>query len=299
MIHLRRIKLLAIVSIITITFISCKNDDAKESSCFLNENALTLLHDDLEREYILYVPSTYNESLRTPLVFNFHGFGGIASDYMTYADMRNVSESEGFILVYPQGSCLNGSSHWNPSAPSEDNKSNADDLGFIEALIDHLSSDYNIDPERVYACGYSNGAMFSFGLACDKSDLIAAVGSVSGTMLDVSCTPQHPMPVINIHGTADAVLPYNGSSDYNSVDTVLSTWVDINNTNIVPVMTSEVDNGVTIEHYIYSGGDNDVSIEHYKILGGDHVWFDINYQGKDTNQLIWEFMARYDINGLR
>ena len=199
--HLKQVTILVILIVVVPFFISCKKDDSKDSSCFSNENALTLLHDNLEREYILYVPSTYNESLPMPLVFNFHGFGGVANDYMNYADMRDLSESEGFVLVYPQGTCLNGSSHWNPSLPSEDNKSNAYDFGFIEALINHLSSAYSIDSERVYACGYSNGAMFSYGLACYKSNLIAAIGAVSGTMVDSDCTPEHSIPLINIHGT--------------------------------------------------------------------------------------------------
>ena len=179
------------------------------------------------------------------------------------------------------------------------NKSSADDFGFIEELINELSSSYNIDLERVYACGYSNGGMLAYGLACYKSNLIAAIGSVSGVMLDTDCTPSHPIPVINIHGTADDVLPYNGSSVYNSVETAINYWVNFNNTNTNPTINSIDDNGTTIEHYEYSQGDNDVSVEHYKIVEGNHVWFNINYQGANTSELVWDFVSKYDINGLR
>lgn len=296
---IRNLKVTFLILIMATLFTNCKKDDDTKSSCFQNENALTLVHDDEIREYILYVPSSYNELTSVPLVLNFHGFGGIATDYMNYADMRLLSESEGFILAYPQGSCLNGSSHWNPSLPSSDNKSNADDFGFVEALINQLSTSYAIDSERIYACGYSNGAMLSYALACYKSDLIAAIGSVSGTMLDSDCTPSHPVPMINIHGTSDSVLPYNGSSDYSSVEVDISRWTTINNTNLIPVINTENNNGVTIDHYTYSGGDNDTSVEHYKIVDGNHVWFDVNYQGNNTSNLLWNFMSKYDINGLR
>jgi len=275
------------------------NEPEKEPIVNAGQSIQTLVHDDVTREYIVYVPSIYNATSEVPLLFNFHGFGGNMSKYMNNADMRSLSETENFILVYPQGTLLQGSSHWNPSLPHPDNKSDTDDLGFIDALINKLSSDYMIDLERIYACGYSNGAMMSYGLAFHKSDLIAAVGSVSGAMLDSDIIPSHPMPVISIHGTSDSVLPYNGSSDFNSIETALNFWINFNNTNTTPLLNSENDNGTTIEHYQYNQGDNDVSVEHYKIIGGDHVWFDINYQEANTGNLIWDFVSRYDINGLR
>ena len=218
---------------------------------------------------------------------------------MLETNMQTLADAENFILVYPQGSCLDGYSHWNPSAPGGDNKSSADDYGFIEALIHQLSLNYNIDKDRIYACGYSNGGMFAYGLAQNKSNLIAAIGSVSGVMLDGGTTSTHPMPIINIHGTADSVLPYNGSSEYNSIETILNYWINFNNTNTVPVLENITNNGITVEKYAYENGDNNTAVEHYKVIDGDHVWFDINYKGANTNKLIWDFVSRYDINGLR
>ena len=156
-----------------------------------------------------------------------------------------------------------------------------------------------IDVERIYTCGYSNGAMFSYALACYKSDLIAAMGSVSGAMLDTNCTPSHPMPVIIIHGTSDDVLPYKGSSEYNSIETVLNFWRNFNNTSATPILNMVDDNGTTIERYQYNQSDNDISVEHYKIIGGGHEWFDMNYQGSNTSELVWNFVSRYDLNGIR
>jgi len=287
---------LLLISIIVIA--SCRKENANKR-CYANTNAEAITHNNEQREYVTYIPNTYDETSAVPMVLNFHGFGGSASEYMNYADMRTVAETDTFILVYPQGSCLNGSSHWNPSLPGGDNKSDADDLGFIEALIDQISLDYNIDSQRVYACGYSNGGMFAYGLANYKSDLIAAVGSVSGTALDFDGPTSHPMPVIHLHGTSDGVIPYNGSGDYNSAQSVLDYWIGFNNTVDNPTTNTESNGGATIEHYLYDQGDNGVSVEHYKYIGGDHIWFNANYQDQNTAELIWNFVSKYDVNGLR
>lgn len=235
-------------------------------------------------------------------MFNFHGWGGTANEHMIYTDMRPLADTDNFILVYPQGALLDGFTHWNSSLPSPDNKSDVDDFGFVEAMIDEISSIYNIDLERVYACGYSNGAFMSYSLACYLSHKIAAIGSVSGTMTDdvySDCSPSHPTAIIDLHGTFDTVVPYDGGLGFTAIDLVLAYWVSFNNANTSPVIDSINDNGTIIEHYSYTDGDGDTSVEHYKIIEGGHVWFDIDYNGSNTSRLIWDFVSRYDINGLR
>jgi polyhydroxybutyrate depolymerase len=288
-------------SILLFTFLitilnSCNKDDNKNpKECYSNNNVQSIVHDGFNREFVLYIPNSYSSKSSAPLMINFHGFGGIASNYMQEADMRSLAEANTFILIYPQGSCLDGLSHWNPCPFGGDNKSNADDFGFIESIITVISSQYNVDMERIYAAGYSNGGMMAYGLANYKSDLIAAVASVSGVMLDCTGPVGHPMPVVHLHGTSDGVIPYNGSSDYNSAQSTLDHWINSNNTVLTPTVTS--DNN--IEHYVYDQGDRSVSVEHYKFIGGDHVWFSTTYQGQSTSDLVWNFVSRYDINGLR
>ena len=281
--------------------VSCSkvDSDKKLISCTKNPNAQSIVHDDLEREYLIYVPDSYNQSLATPIMLNFHGFAGSATDYMRYADMRSVAESENFILVYPQGTCSDGLSHWNPCPRGGENKSTTDDLGFIHAMINDISTQYNVDQQRIYATGYSNGGMMAYGLANHKSDLIAAVACVSGIMLDCFGSISHSMPILHLHGTSDNELPYNGNSEYPSVQSILDYWIDFNNTSINP--TSRIDNSGTIpiEQYIYDQGDNSVSVEHLKYIGGEHVWFDNTFQGYSTGELIWNFVSKYDINGKR
>ncbi|MDG1811406.1 MAG: PHB depolymerase family esterase [Polaribacter sp.] len=280
---------------------SCDKDDvnANSESCYTNSNAQSIVHDGINREYVLYMPNSYDGATAVPVLFNFHGFGGSASEFMQEADMRSLAEADTFILIYPQGSCLDGSSHWNACPAGGDNKSNADDFGFVEAIINELSSQYNVDVERIYAAGYSNGGMMAYGLANYKSDLIAAVASVSGAMLDCTGPTNHPMPVVHLHGTSDGVLPYNGGNGWNSAQSTLDHWIDFNNTTTNPTVSTDNSGGMTIEHYAYDQGDSSVSVEHYKYIGGDHVWFNATFQGQNTSEIVWGFVSQYDINGLR
>ena len=295
-------KTILLALIFAISYTSCKDDEADivvDPTVNTSLSTKTITHDSKTRSYVIYVPESYDGASAVPLMLNFHGFSGDAIEYMQYADMRTLAESDTFILVYPQGSELGGSSHWNPSLPGGDNKSDADDLGFIEALINKISSDYSIDAKRVYSCGYSNGGMMAYGLANYKSELIAAVGCVSGAMIDLDGTTSHPMPVIHMHGTSDGVIPYTGGTYYNSAESVIAHWVDFSNTIETPTENSETSGGITIEHSLYDQGDNDVSVELYKYVNGGHVWFTNTYQGNTTAELIWNFMSKYDTDGLR
>lgn len=276
-----------------------KDNDKNDAVCYSNSNTESMVHDGEDREYLMYVPDSYDGTNSVPILFNFHGFGGSVEEFMENADLRSVAETNTFILVYPQGSCLEGSSHWNPCPNGPGNKSEADDFGFVEAMISEIAAQYNINLERIYAAGYSNGGMMAYGLANYKSDLIASVAIISGAMLDCTGPTNHPIPLINLHGTADSVIPYNGNNDYNSVQSVLDYWIDFNNTISNPTISIDNSGAIAIEHYQYGQGDNGSAVEHYKYIEGNHVWFSNTYQGENTAELIWNFISKYDINGLR
>ena len=283
-------------------FTACKEDAKKGADCYDNYNNTQLInYQGTERAFVLYLPDGYDGSRKVPLLFNFHGFGGSTNDHLNTSDMRQLADRDTFILVYPQGSCLEGFSHWNAALPSATNKSTVDDLGFIDFLINDLSSTYEVDSARIYACGYSNGAFFSYALACYLGHKIAAIGSVSGTMLDSSlqCSPSHPTAMINLHGTNDGVVPYNGSSEYIAIPDVVDYWCQQNNTDLSASLSSENYLGTTIEKYLYANGDSAVSVEHYKIIGGGHDWFDIEFSGASTNEILWDFLSKYDLYGRR
>ena len=169
----------------------------------------SIMHDGIQRDYILYIPAIYDGSVDVPLVLNFHGYGSNANEQMFYGDFRDIADTEGFLLVHLQGTILNGDQQWNLGFPGNGNTT--DGAGFTEALIDELANLYTINLDRVYAIGMSNGGFMSFLLACQLSEKIAAVASVTGSMTQDTynvCNSQQPTPILQIHGTSDNNVPY-------------------------------------------------------------------------------------------
>jgi len=268
----------------------------------------SITHDGIQRDYILYIPELYDGSTAVPLVFNFHGYGSNAAQQMFYGDFRDIADTEGFLLVHPEGTTFIGDQFWNVGFPGL--SSNIDDVGFTEALIDELATLYAIDLDRVYATGMSNGGFMSFLLACQLSEKIAAVASVTGSVTQDTfddCNAQHPIPVLQIHGTDDGVVLYNGNNLSIPIADVISYWVDYNNCETTPTTTTlpdvDVSDGSTIEHSVYEDGDNGITTEHMKVIGGGHTWPGsvINTAGTnqdiDASMEIWLFFSRFDING--
>ena len=268
----------------------------------------SIIHDGIQRDYILYIPAIYDGGTEVPLVFNFHGFGSNANEQMWYGDFRAIADSEGFLLVHPEGTFFYGNQHWNVGGFTIG--STVDDVGFTEALIEELAGLYTINLDKVYATGMSNGGYMSFLLACQLSEKIAAVASVTGSMTPETfdaCNPQHPTPILQIHGTNDEIVPYNGASWSRSIEDVMTYWVNYNNCDEPPSTTvfPDIDptDGSTVEHIVYQNGDNNVTTEHMKVLGGRHTWPGSAYNFPGTNQdisasmEIWEFFSRFDING--
>ena len=268
----------------------------------------SIIHDGIQRDYILYIPEVYDGSTTVPLVLNFHGYGSNAAQQMFYGDFRDIADTEGFLLVHPEGTTFIGDQFWNVGFPGL--SSNIDDVGFTEALINELATLYAIDLDRVYATGMSNGGFMSFLLACQLSEKIAAVASVTGSMTQDTfddCNPLHPTPVLQIHGTDDGVVLYNGNNLSIPIADVISYWVDYNNCETTPTTTMlpdvDVSDGSTVEHSVYEDGDNGITTEHMKVIGGGHTWpgsvinTAATNQDIDASMEIWLFFSRFDING--
>lgn len=267
----------------------------------------TIMHGGIQRDYILYVPANYTGNESVPLLFNFHGYTSNALQQMWYGDFRAIADTAGFIIVHPEGTIDGtGNTHFNVGWGG----STVDDVGFTSALIDELSAAYNLDEDRVYSTGMSNGGFMSFHLACELSDRIAAIGSVTGSMTlgtMTSCNPTHQIPVLQIHGTSDGTVAYTGSAFSEPVSSLIDFWANFNNCDISPTTenvpnTSTID-GTTVEKFTYSNGDNCSEVVHFKITNGSHTWAGSPFNSTGTNYDIdasievWNFVSQYDING--
>lgn len=294
-----------LINVFAIIIGGCKNVD----NSLINDGVKTININGVTREFILYIPSSYNSTDTVPLMLNFHGWTMSASDQMNLSDMRALAESEKFILVYPQGTKFRnrfyGSTHWNVG--SWTTGSTSDDIGFVDKLIDHMSVNYNIDLERIYACGYSNGGFFSHELACNLSNKIAAIGAVSANMstrTKDNCNPSHPIPVVTVSGTNDNEVSYDGTNFEGQIshNEVLNYWINYNQTDVSPIISDlpNINNtdGSIVKLYQYKNGNNNVEIEHYKVINGGHDWpGTLGNMDIDANSIIWRFVSQFDING--
>jgi len=270
-----------------------------------------LEHDGSIRGYVEFVPSSYDSETPMPLVLNLHGYTSNGIAQTAYSLLHNVAEEEGFIVVAPDGLLDDqGITHWNAGWGSD-----VDDLGFLEFLIDELSVKYNIDQNRIYSTGMSNGGYMSYSLACFLNHRIAAIASVTGSMvqphLNGLCQPERPVPVLQFHGTDDLTVPYEGSELFSAgIDDVMAFWASNNGCNETPEITLLPDvvpfetDSSTVEHHVFAC-ETGADVELYKIYGGGHTWpgalisigngattLDI-----DASQLIWEFFERYTLDG--
>jgi len=175
----------------------------------------------------------------------------------------------------------------------------ADDVGFVQALIDELSATYNVDSSRIYAVGGSMGGMFSFELACQLPDTFAAVAGISGGMIPMTiprCNVERPVPILQIHSTDDPLVPYE------LVSLTLDFWTTNNQTSSTPtievVSDSNTGRDIVIEHHIYDAGLSDTTVEHYKVVGGSHLVFGMpQATGVEINSEILRFFWQFDLDG--
>ena len=251
----------------------------------------TMSYDNETREYLIYIPSSYDPNSATPILFAFHGFSGYSQYFINTADFRSLADQFNFIAVYPQGLVCGGGTTWNTNPPGGDNKCSQDDIGFFPALLNEISGNYNIDPSKVFLTGYSNGADFSYSMACYQSSLVTAIAPVSGLMPmndSSECQPSHATSVMIFNGTIDYSRPYNGIAGYMmSVDQTVAYWSQYNNTDSSPQTNIVGD----IENYTYLNGDNNTTVDLFKIVNGDHYWFTLSYNGNSMEELMWNFFS--------
>lgn len=271
------------------------------------QNTITasFVHDGITRHYRVYVPAMYNGSQPVPLVLNLHGYTSNAWQQEIYGDFRPIADTANFILVHPDGTIQPGTTDtqfWNIGLSGV----TVDDVGFLEALIDTIDANYNINRSRVYSAGMSNGGYMGYMLACESGQF-AAIASVTGSMtlpMYTNCNPAKPLPVMEIHGTADNTVPYNGSATSQGVADVVDFWVTENNCSPTATQTNVPDtsasDGCTAEHYLYTGGINGNTVEHFKVIGGGHTWpgsvltfVGVTCLDFSASKEIWRFFSQY------
>jgi len=267
-----------------------------------------LTHKGLDRYYYIQLAHPEAEGLSSVL-FNLHGYGSDAIEQMNYTNFNNLANTKenNFILIHPQGAPLNtaltsSSSHWNSGGWTIG--STVDDVDFIDTIIALVSQKYDLNQNRIYSTGMSNGGFMSYHLACNLSSKIAAVASVTGSMSSEtyeSCNPDHPTSILQVHGSIDVTVPFQGNSalGMRSVNDVMDYWKLYNACDVDPtsIIIDYFDIEIAVQHDTYSNCLNDVHVELYKIEGMGHTWPYKGRYGISATEIIWEFINTHDING--
>jgi polyhydroxybutyrate depolymerase len=259
-----------------------------------------------KREYLLYVPRSYDRSKPTPLVISMHGAGLWGTTQKEISQWNGLADEQRFIVVYPSGLGGKGVRVWR----AEPGPALSKDVRFISELIDTLRATYNIDSTRIYANGLSNGGGMAFVLSCTLSNRIAAVGMVAAaqTLPWSWCKDQRAVPMIAFHGTADRHVPYNGGSAWMSsrpfpnVPRWAANWARRNRCGANPVESAVAPD---VARRKYTNCADGAGVVLYTVQGGGHTWpgggplpewfVGSTTRSIDATSLMWAFFRDHQL----
>ena len=239
------------------------------------------------RPYNFHAPTGYDASKATPLVIMLHGYSASGTTEELYFQFVPEADAETFLYAYPDGTLdSTGKRFWNADdACCNFDKNPVDDVAYVNAIIDDVSSKYNVDAKRIFVVGHSNGAFMSHRLACDASNRIAAIASLAGAVWDDAskCDPTSKISVLDIHGDADTTIGYDGGTTaagearYPSEAQTMSTWATKNGCSGALTSNSQTLDldgtlaGAETSEQVYGGCPSGIDVELWTIHGGSHI----------------------------
>lgn len=275
---------------------------------FGQNSTVTFTYGGVQRTYNVHLPTGYTSGQHLPLVLNLHGYGQTNSQQELYTNMNATADANSFVVIYPAG--LNNS--WNIGAAGVYHFG-TDDVGFLSKVIDTAQTLYGIDPKRVYACGLSNGGYMSHRLACELSDKVAAIAAVAGCLTDSMayyCNATRKVPVMQIHGTADPIVPYTGAVASLSTEETVAFWASFDlcgtTSDTTNLPNTDATDGCTVQKIDYPNCADNSRVLLYKIINGGHTWpngtINVPTNGNtdrdiDANTEIWNFFKQYTLDG--
>ena len=261
------------------------------------------------RTYQLYTPSYYQPDQSMPLVLVFHGNNGTGASIAEVTRFNKLAEQKGFIVVYPDG--INHNWHLKNSSHKK-----VDDFSFVATLIDKIKQIRNIDSHRIYATGFSKGAIFAQDLACELPSQFAAVASVAGSLpvrLKYTCQPKSPVSMLMINGTNDQSVHYEGDDKSKkgaliSIPEAVELWRKIDgctsSAQVEHLPDPSPSDYFKVKTSHYSGCSSGAEVMLAAIENAGHLWpggastdpnvnqFN-NKLGFNASQTIWDFFQRH------
>jgi polyhydroxybutyrate depolymerase len=261
----------------------------------MTETTLTLGWNQGTRDALVHIP-VHTAGSRLATLVAIHGSGFDGPRLPAYTQLTSVADREGFIVVYPLGASVEVAGYpelfrsWNAGRccpyASDDG---IDDVGYLDRLLNELIATTPVDPDRVTMVGHSNGAMMAQRYACERADRLAAVVSISGSLTANRCEPSRPLPMLEVHATADVEVPYGPGGLPSAVEAV-DRWRFLNkctDTAVEESIPSEV-TGIKRRRWTC---DESSEVEFITMQGGDHDW--VHLPTFDTEAEVWAFASRF------
>ncbi|MFL5826530.1 MAG: alpha/beta hydrolase family esterase [Thermoleophilaceae bacterium] len=247
----------------------------------------------IARTALVHVPRNASGGHRLPVVLALHGSGGTGNFMASYSGLGALSDQAGFVGVFP--SAMAPARHWNIG---DDAPGAADDIQFIQALLDRVRRANCVDPNRVYATGVSNGGGMVAKLGCELNSRFAAIAPVAGGYSQLGrCRARRPTSVLEVHGTADAVVPYNGRGpDHDgSVPEYVAGWQQFDHCPAQPASKRFLASRAQL--FVWQPCAKGATVAHLKLYGGAHAWPGANPPDRglpiavNAAQQVWTFFS--------
>jgi polyhydroxybutyrate depolymerase len=307
-----------LVSLLSLTLVvACESTQAEETNILNKQipsgDSYGQLSDQGKlRTYYMYTPKSYHSDSPMPLVLVFHGDDGSGRSIADVTRFNDLAEQKGFIVVYPDG--LNH--RWSIRGTH----TKVSDVSFVSALINHLEQVRNIDKNKIYATGFSRGAILTQALACQLPDKIAAFGSVAGalpTRIKPSCQPQNPISMFMINGTNDQDVHYEGDDldqkgALASVPETVNFWKAHDQCKALTPVQQKANSDDSSDRFKvktaqFSGCVGGAEVVQLSVVDGGHFWpggttqdpqlKQVNNQlGFSATQAMWDFFQRHSLS---
>lgn len=279
---------------------ACSNDPEIEKIPLPPTDEIqSIVHDELEREYQLFIPEGAYEG--APLVIMMHGYTSSHLNLKARSFMDDVARDHGFVVAYLLGTETIGGPHWNADLALSD----VDDIGFVQTVIESLTTTYNLSDDNVFGSGFSNGAFMTYTIACRAPETFKAIAPVAGLMSGATyeaCENPEPLNILHIHGTGDLVVPMDGTMTLlggfgggPNVNGHFEFWQTANQG--ASVGTSNPLAGITV---LESSSPTGHQLKHIYIDDFPHQWPvspNPNELGMDSgihaSEEIWDFFAQF------
>jgi polyhydroxybutyrate depolymerase len=242
---------------------------------------IALEHDGLARVYDLYVPGGLEPDRPAPLLVNLHGGGGNPAQQRRDSGMDAVADAYGFRVAYgagtsPRGPFLTWNVHQSETYAT---RHDIDDVGYVQRMVDAIRARVAVDPNRIYATGFSMGGILCYTLACEMSDTLAAIAPVAAVMQTPPerRRPVRPVPIMHFHGLRDRNCAFDGGVGPNARDKVprpgvresIAWWVRHNGLPETPVRRDRIG---AAERTQYGEDTSPGTIVLWTLHDGGHTW---------------------------